>query len=368
MSLYLLLDKAEWYLFDFSSPLSAFKTVALWLTVAVAIAYALCALLVKGENRGKVIRYFSLAVIAYACVIGAVLLVWTFVDDGIKVILFVPLLLLILAALALAVSLFVVKNKLAVIVFAALVVAAFVAVIVCMTINYNSGEPIKDNWIEDPSTVKPVPLYISAVLCIAAVIAAAFLIDRRKMVFDSKSLSFAGVCIAMSFALSYLRVVKMPQGGSITIASLLPLMVYSYMFGPKKGVFAGMIYGLLQAIQDNYIINLPQFMLDYPIAFACIGLAGAFANVRALDSMPQVKFALGAVVAGLARFVMHFLSGVFAFGEFAYGQNVVLYSLSYQAGYVLPDIAIVVIVGVIVFSSKSFVSAISRYGAPSSSK
>ena len=51
----------------------------------------------------------------------------------------------------------------------------------------------------------------------------------------------------MSFALSYLRIVKMPQGGSITIASLLPLMLYSFMFGTKKGVFAGLIYGVLQA-------------------------------------------------------------------------------------------------------------------------
>lgn len=125
----------------------------------------------------------------------------------------------------------------------------------------------------------------------------------------------------MSFALSYLRIVKMPQGGSITLASLLPLMIYSYMFGTKKGVFAGMIYGLLQALQDTYILHPAQFVLDYPLAFAGIGLAGMFAKTKALEKLPQLQFALGAVVAGVARFLMHFLSGIFAFGAFAPGKE-----------------------------------------------
>ena len=167
----------------------------------------------------------------------------------------------------------------------------------------------------------------------------------------------------MSFALSYLRIVKMPQGGSITVASLLPLMIYSCMFGARKGMFAGMIYGLLQALQDFYLIHPAQFLLDYPVAFACIGVAGIFTRVASLDKLPQLQFALGAIVAGLARFLMHFLSGVFAFGSFAGDQNPYLYSLAYQAGYVLPDVAIVIVVGIFVFSSASFVRLVRRYNA-----
>ena len=176
--------------------------------------------------------------------------------------------------------------------------------------------------------------------------------------------SFAAVCIAMSFALSYLKVVEMPQGGSITIASLLPLMIYSYMFGTKKGVLAGFIYGILQAFQDTYILHPAQFLLDYPVAFSAIGLAGMFARVDALR-FPQVKFLLGAIVAAAGRFLSHFLSGIFAFGTFATIEPVWLYSLIYQAGYVLPDIAIAIVLGVIVFSSKSFLSVVNRYAAPS---
>ena len=127
-----------------------------------------------------------------------------------------------------------------------------------------------NNWIADENgnilwdQVNTIGLYVGAVLLVGALIAAAFLLDRKKTHkgFSTRSITFAAVCIAMSFALSYLKIVEMPQGGSITIASLLPLMVYSYMFGTKKGVFAGMIYGLLQAFQDTYILHPAQFLLD----------------------------------------------------------------------------------------------------------
>lgn len=105
----------------------------------------------------------------------------------------------------------------------------------------------------------------------------------------------------------------MSQGGSVTAASLLPLMIYSYMFGVKKGIFAGFIYGVLQAIQDPWLIHPAQFLLDYPVAFACIGIAGLFAKTEKLAKLPQVQFGLGAIAASALRFLCHILSGVFAF-------------------------------------------------------
>ena len=85
-----------------------------------------------------------------------------------------------------------------------------------------------------------------------------------------------------------------------------------------------------------------------------------FAKVKALDKLPQVKFALGAIVAGTLRFASHVLAGAFAFSEFSTLDNVWLYSLGYNA-FVFPDIAISIVVGAILLSSKSFVKQISKY-------
>ena len=144
----------------------------------------------------------------------------------------------------------------------------------------------------------------------------------------------------------------MPQGGSVTAASLLPLMIYAYMFGPKKGIFAGFVYGLLQAVQDPWLIHPAQFLLDYPLAFAGAGAAGLFGSMKKLDKLPQVQFALGAVVASAIRFAAHVLSGVFAFSEYSTLDNVWAYSLGYNS-FVFIDIAIVIVAGVLVLSSRS---------------
>ena len=135
--------------------------------------------------------------------------------------------------------------------------------------------------------------------------------DRKG--FDSRTISYAAVCIAMSFALSYLAPIHLPYGGSVTIASLLPLMIYSYMFGVRKGVFAGAIYGLLQVIRTRGSCTLHN-PFDYPIAFAGIGLAGMFRGVHALDKAPQVKFLLGASSARQIRY-LHLFRASLPFGH-----------------------------------------------------
>ena len=242
--------------------------------------------------------------------------------------------------------------------------AAFIALFVCLIVYYSSGNAENNNlsFISDSGNAV---LYVSAVIIIAVIIAGAFLLDRGKKGFDTKSISYAAVCIALSFALSYIKIFELPQGGSVTLASLLPLMIYSYMFGTKKGVLAGFIYGILQAIQDPWIIHPAQFLLDYPVAFSAIGLSGMFAKVKALDKVPQVKFALGAIVASVIRYISHVFSGALAFGTYAADNgynNEWVYSLAYNS-FVFVDIAIVIVIGVIVFSSKAFIKQISKYNA-----
>lgn len=255
--------------------------------------------------------------------------------------------------------------KISLIVSISALVAAIVALFVCLCVYFASGDAADNNGVSQGS-VSDLGLYLSAAALIVVIIALAFILGRKdKKGFDTRTIAYAAVCIAMSFALSYIKMWEMPQGGSITLASLLPLMIFSYMFGVKKGVFAGFIYGILQAIQDPWLIHPAQFLLDYPVAFASIGVAGMFRNVKAFENKPQIAFALGGIVASVLRFLCHILSGVFAFSEYAGEQNPWIYSMAYNS-FVFIDIAIVIVVGVIVFSSKSFMTYVNKYNGQKS--
>ena len=163
---------------------------------------------------------------------------------------------------------------------------------------------------------------------ILVIIGAAFLIsltlkkDKQKQN-TTKKLTYGSICIALSFVLSYIRFFKMPQGGSITAGSMLPVMLFAYWFGPADGIVAGMVYGLLQFIQDPFIIHPLQVVLDYPLAFGALGLAG----------LSKKNFSLSLAIGTIFRFLFSFLSGTLFFVEYAKqaGEAPVIYSLAYNS-------------------------------------
>ena len=356
MFLHSLLDGLTWYPILFDSPFNTVRSVAIWLTVLLVVAYLVCSFSLKGKNRTRFFTVARPAVIAYACALCALFLFLSFLEDGIEPILFIPLFILLCSVTVSAILLRKKRTKAWYITLASIVGAAFIATFICMSLHFTSGNAAENNWLTNED-VKSLALYIASGLSILALVTLALLFGKwESRDFNAKSITYAAVCIALSFALSFMRIVRLPQGGSITPASLLPLMVYAYMFGVRKGIFAGTAYGLLQALQDPSVLHPAQFLLDYPVAFAWIGLAGLFAKTSCLRKFPQAQFALGGILAGLGRFAMHFLSGTFAFGAFTpEGTPAVLYSLVYQAGYVLPDLAIAIIAGIALFSSKAFV-------------
>ncbi len=357
-------DSPTWYPTLFDSPINIARGVAFWLTLALAIGFAAGALLLKDSPRRKFFLKCGLfAAIAYACALGLMFLIWTFLDDGIEILLFIPLLVLILAVAACTVLVGVKRNKLTATLSGCIAGAALVAALVCLGVYYAQNISDDGYFNSETSSVNQIVLYVSAALLIVLIVGGGFLLGRKdKRDFDAKSIAYAAICIAMSFALSYVRFVKLPQGGSVTLASLLPLMIYSYMFGTKKGVFAGLVYGILQAVQDPWIIHPAQFLLDYPIAFSAIGLAGMFAQTKALEKLPQLQFTLGAIIASALRFVCHVLSGVFAFSAYAAdkGMQPWIYSLAYNS-FVFADIAIAIAVGVFLFCSGSFVKQVRKF-------
>ena len=93
-----------------------------------------------------------------------------------------------------------------------------------------------------------------------------------KVKWNAKMLAYAALCIAVSFVLSYVRLFRMPQGGSITPASMLPVMLFAYAFGFGPGLVCSLAYGVLQMFQDMYIVGWVQATLDYIIAFGALEL------------------------------------------------------------------------------------------------
>ena len=252
------------------------------------------------------------------------------------------------------------KRKMLGIVLGAVLTVAVIACAVFIAIYYDAKFSADGYYNSDTASVNQPVLYISAAILIIAIISAGFLLNNNDKPFDTKCLSLAGITVAMSFGLSFIKLFQLPQGGSVTLFSLLPIMIFSFIYGTKKGVFVCMLYGVLQAIQDPWIIHPAQFLLDYPVAFSAIGLTGAFSKIKKLETLPQVQFLLGGVLAGLIRYVSHVLSGVFAFSAYAAGAHPLVYSLAYNS-FVFVDLAIVVAIGFIAFSSKALLREIKKF-------
>lgn len=202
--------------------------------------------------------------------------------------------------------------------------------------------------------VSQAGLYISAIALIAILVVACTVFSKRNGPFTTREMAYAAISLALSFALSYVKFFAMPQGGSVTLASMLPVMMFSYMFGIRKGIIVGAIYGVLQAIQDPWIIHPAQFFLDYPIAFGMLGLAGIFKELNVVKK-PVLSFTLGAVLAGTLRYFSHVFSGIFAFGSYAQGgYSAVAWGFLYNT-FTFADTAIVIVVAMLLFGSRSFV-------------
>ena len=176
--------------------------------------------------------------------------------------------------------------------------------------------------------------------------AALFAIARNRQKWTPQMLANAAICMALSFVLSYIRLFKMPQGGSITPASLLPILAFAYYYGSIPGLVVGIAYGFLQMIQDPWIVGAVQAALDYPLAFGCIVFAGVIGSMQRKHGWNELAGWLGGVAAaGLGRFICHVLSGVVFFAEYAEGSGLspMVYSLSYNS-FVFVDIAICFVV------------------------
>jgi len=101
-------------------------------------------------------------------------------------------------------------------------------------------------------------------------------LSESKTVFQTKVIAEIVAFVALSTALSYVKVFSLPQGGAVTAGSMVPVIWLSLRRGPKIGLFACVLYGLVQLMLEPFVYHPVQVLLDYPIAFGALGLASFF--------------------------------------------------------------------------------------------
>ena len=148
------------------------------------------------------------------------------------------------------------------------------------------------------------------------------------------------VAIALAAVLSLIRI-KLPHliyGGSVSLHTL-PLFLLALRRGPRAGTLAGTAYGFVNFVMTPYFVHPVQLVLDYPAAFASLGLAGLAAS-RGNGS----RAVLAVAGASLVRLGSHVLSGIVYFGHLApEGTPAWKYSLLYNASFMVPETILAVI-------------------------
>ncbi len=366
------------YLVDTLSP------YIIWGTVAI-VALLICAgIAIFFLNRQKLANYLKTSLVCfvfYSLIIGILLLVLEivkhynsgyleekWVSKDVIPYVFIPTLITLSFALLGGGAIFITnkkfneKTKTVSLISGSVFLISLIVTLVLIAV-YFSKNIVGDGYYTDESAkFSSVALYVFAIALLIISIVCAFIFARKdKDGFDSRCIATAGICVALSFALSYIKLFEMPQGGSVTLLSMLPIMLFSYIYGMKKGLLVGVIYGLLQAVQDPYIIHPAQFLLDYPIAFALVGFTGLLTYTKLFKKSPQVRFGLSVVFGGAFRFLSHVLAGTFAFGAYSIdsGLSPFVFSLGYNL-YVFVDVALILIAGIAIFSSKAFQKEVER--------
>lgn len=210
--------------------------------------------------------------------------------------------------------------------------------------------------VSEQTTKLVAKLSVFGVVLLLVVIFALSCTSKKR--FTAKKVALAGVCAAASFVLALLKFKPVKYGGSITLASFVPILIYAYAFGAREGFLLGLIHGLLNFIESPYILTPATFIFDYLLAFASVGVMGFFGKMPRKEKgcLPVL---LGAIAVFSLRFASHLVSGMIfflndavwvSFPNWATG-NAFIYSLVYQCVYIPLDA--VIAITVLLFLCKS---------------
>ena len=186
--------------------------------------------------------------------------------------------------------------------------------------------------------------------------------NREKIM----AVAAGGICLALAEVLSLLKVYEMPQGGSVTPASMLPIILFALCFGPAWGLGVAFLYSILQIMIGGFIMAPVQVLCDYTLAFTALGTAGFFAAksseriaetniLRRLRLIPFWKIMVGTIISMMGRLVFSFISGIVFYGSYApEGQAVWVYSLAYNGSFLIPEAIITLAVLLAMYETLRF--------------
>lgn len=178
---------------------------------------------------------------------------------------------------------------------------------------------------------------------------------------NTKKLSVSAIMIALATVLMWIsKLIPAPwlQGGSVTIASMVPIICVGVFYGSKWGLCASFAYALIQMMFGFYppptqtvLYFVLVVLIDYVLAFGVLGLSGMFYSVLGKKYYSAIA---SAFIVTTLRYVCHIISGVLIWGVYANeGQSVMAYSLIYNGTYMVPEIIISTVVTAIIFKSNN---------------
>ena len=171
-------------------------------------------------------------------------------------------------------------------------------------------------------------------VAVLVILFAGVLLSGKKQKTNTKTMVVSALLVGLSIVLTRITIYSLPQGGSVSLFGMLPIVICAYFFGTRRAVMCGMCVGMIDLIFKPYVIHPIQLLLDYPLAFGAIGFAGLIFMAKKDGLIPAYLFGV------LCRYICAVISGVVFFGAYApEGFSALTWSLWYNVLYLAIEAA-----------------------------
>ncbi len=171
-------------------------------------------------------------------------------------------------------------------------------------------------------------------VAVLVILFAGVLLAGKKQKTNTKTMVVSALLVGLSIVLTRITIYSLPQGGSVSLFGMLPIVICAYFFGTRRAVMCGMCVGMIDLIFKPYVIHPIQLLLDYPLAFGAIGFAGLIFMAKKDGLIPAYLFGV------LCRYICAVISGVVFFGAYApEGFSALTWSLWYNVLYLAIEAA-----------------------------